>query len=53
MTMREFIRNHKSEIDNHIESIVPDFRRSNNEREMWINNDEYLYRLARRNGVRI
>lgn len=53
MTMCHFIKTHKSEIDNHIASIAPDFRRNNDERELWIRNDEYLYRLARRNGVRI
>lgn len=55
MTMREFIKQNKNEIDSAIQSVLkrPDLKLNNAEREQWILNDEGLYRWARQNRVRI
>jgi hypothetical protein len=52
--MRQFIRQNRNEIDQCIRNVVPNIGGINDdEREMWINNDEGLYRWARRSGCRI
>jgi hypothetical protein len=43
----------KDELDACIKRVVPDARINNEERRMWILNDEGLYRWARSAGVRI
>jgi hypothetical protein len=53
MTLVNFIKENRAEIDNCIKSVVPNASLNNNERRMWILNDEGLYRWARRSGVRI
>ena len=67
MTIREFIRQHRDEIDAAINAelyrydgrggrgTVPDPppKRNDEERRGWILNDEGLYRWARSEGVRI
>jgi hypothetical protein len=53
MTMRDFIKQNKEEIDSAIHSVVPDYRLNDTDRRQWINNDEGLYRWARSEGVRI
>jgi hypothetical protein len=67
MTIREFIRQHRKELDQAIlgaiyrydgnggKGTIPDGARVSNdeERRQWILNDEGLYRWARSEGVRI
>jgi len=53
MTMRNFIKKNREELDAHIKMICPNCKLNNNERESWIYNDEDLYRWARMEGVRI
>lgn len=67
MTIREFIRQHRSEIDDAINRVmyrydgnggrgtIPDPPPTHNdqERHQWIINDEGLYLWARQEGVRI
>jgi hypothetical protein len=51
MTLAEFIRENQAEIDAAIRSVVPNADIDNDEREMWIANDEGLYNLALDSGV--
>lgn len=53
MTLREFIKENKDEIDSCIKQVVPDARLNYEERRLWILNDEGLYNWARSYGVRI
>jgi hypothetical protein len=53
MSKRDFIRQNREEIDQLIKSVVPDARLNDEEREMWIMNDEGLYLWAKSEGVRI
>ena len=53
MTLREFIKENKDEIDESIKSVCPNCSLNNEERRLWILNDEGLYLWARREGVRI
>ena len=54
MTMREFIKVNKDEIDKIIKRANDyDYRITNEERKLWILNDESLYLWAYRSGVRI
>ena len=53
MTMREFIKENKEEIDAGIKRVCPNCRLNDEERRMWIANDEGLYLWARRSGVRV
>ena len=53
MTMREFIKQNKVELDQAIKNVVPDNRLNNEERQLWILNNENLYRWARNEGVKI
>jgi len=53
MTLREFIRRNKTELDQAIHSAVPGYKLNDEERRQWILNDEGLYRWARSEGVRI
>lgn len=54
MSKREFIQVNKEAIDNFIKSQVgQSFLINNREREMWVLNDERLYRWAKSVGVRI
>ena len=52
-SLREFIREHKSEIDEAIRRQVPNARINDDERRLWILNDEGLYNWARSERVRI
>ncbi len=52
MTMTQFIRNNKLLIDKYIRGFS-DGRINNQERRLWILNDELLYHWARHEGVRI
>jgi hypothetical protein len=52
MTMRTFIRDNRAALDAHILKACPNIGRLNdNERRMWIENDEALYLWARGEGV--
>jgi len=55
MTKKQFLKQYRSEIDLLIvEAVGKDNARLNDhERELWVCNDEYLYNMARRKGVRI
>lgn len=53
MTFKQFIKENRKEIDQCIKKAVPDVKINDEERRLWILNDESLYLWARRNGVRI
>ena len=53
ISLRDFIRAHRATIDNEIEKRIEGARRNDDERRMWILNDEKLYNWARSMGVRI
>lgn len=52
MSKREFIRKNRVEIDKQIKAVCDNVRLNDNERELWISNDEGLYRWAKREGAR-
>jgi len=58
MRMRDFIRQNRQQLDDTINSVlgeclVPLPRRNDQERELWIQNDEGLYNWAKREGVQV
>lgn len=67
MTMRQFLKDYREQIDSQINSVrfrhdgnggrgtipSPPPRYTNADREEWVKNDEPLYRLAQRAGVRV
>lgn len=53
MTMRDFIKTNRDEIDQCIRSVCPNVSLNNEERRQWILNDEGLYNWARSEGVKI
>jgi len=53
MTIKEFIKQNREELDRCIRLVVPDCRIDDDERRLWILNDEDLYNWARSEGVRI
>ncbi len=53
MRMRDFIREHRDELDEFIQSAAPGAPQNDNERELWVCNDEGLYHWARSEGVRV
>ena len=55
MSKREFIRTNRKEIDKAIRDRLndPDYRLNDEEREMWLLNDEGLYNWARSAGVNL
>lgn len=54
MTLRDFIKENRAQLDACILKTVPNLQRLNDEeRRQWILNDEGLYLWARREGVRI
>lgn len=53
MTIREFIRQNRENLDIVIQGQCPGAARNDGERRMWIMNDEGLYLWARAEGVRI
>ena len=52
MTMVEFIKQNKEELDKAIHRVVPNVKLNNEERRQWILNDEGLYQWAKREGWR-
>lgn len=53
MTLKQFIKENKAEIDAAIKRVCDNCRMNDRERRLWILNDEGLYRWARSEGVRI
>lgn len=53
MSLRDFIKQNKEEIDTCIKRVCPNCKLNNEDRRQWILNDEGLYLWARRSGVRI
>jgi hypothetical protein len=53
MTLAEFIKENKEEIDRAIKSACNNCKLNNEGRRLWILNDEGLYLWARSNGVKI
>jgi ABC-type nitrate/sulfonate/bicarbonate transport system substrate-binding protein len=56
MTLREWIRAHRAELDECIARALgrdKNLRANDDERRLWVLNDEGLYRWARSEGVRI
>ncbi|MFA5936514.1 MAG: hypothetical protein WC822_01405 [Candidatus Paceibacterota bacterium] len=54
MSMREFIRQHRKELDEYIRKPGSNIGSLNDkEREMWVLNDEGLYNWARQEGVKV
>jgi len=53
MTMKNFIKENREELDKCIKRVCPNCRMNNEERRLWILNDEGLYNWARSEGVRI
>jgi len=53
MTLKDFIKENREEIDAAIKRVCDNVRLTDEERRLWILNDEGLYRWARSEGVRI
>jgi hypothetical protein len=56
MTMKEFLRRNRSELDACIARALGRERNpipNDNERRLWVLNDEGLYNWARREGVKV
>jgi len=53
MTMRDFIKENRAELDAAIKRMCPNCGLNDEERRLWVLNDEGLYRWARSEGVRI
>ena len=53
MTLKQFIRDNRQELDEVIRRAVPGAAINDEERRLWILNDEGLYNWARSEGVRI
>lgn len=54
MTIQQFIKKHRVEIDEFIHcSLHSKYRLNDEEREQWILNDEGLYLWAKSEGVKI
>ena len=56
MKMQDFIKKNRKEIDAVIDATLradSPMRRNDNERRLWVLNDENLYRLAKWFGVKV
>ncbi len=53
MTMREFIKENREEIDECIRRVCDNCRLNDEERKEWIANDEGLYMWAKGEGVKV
>ncbi|MBI4330347.1 MAG: hypothetical protein HY673_03590 [Chloroflexi bacterium] len=53
MTMSQFIQQHREQLDREIHQRVPNLKLNDEERRLWVLNDEGLYRWARSEGVKI
>jgi hypothetical protein len=52
-SIHSFIQENKSEIDSYILKQIPNAKIDDEERRLWILNDEGLYLWAKREGVKI
>lgn len=52
-SLREWIKENRTEIDECIKRVCPNCRLDDNERRLWILNDEGLYNWARSERVNI
>ena len=43
MTKRDFIKEHREELDGYIQSVAKGSPKTDHERELWVDNDEGLY----------
>jgi len=54
MTMKQFLKEYRSLIDDTIKHYCGEnFKINNNERRIWVENDEVLYNLAKSKGVKV
>jgi len=53
MTLQTFIKENREELDKYIAKTHPNFPKNDEERRLWILNDEGLYLWARSEGVKI
>ena len=53
ISLRQWIKENRQEIDQCIRRVVPNARIDDDERRMWILNDEGMYRWARSEGVNV
>lgn len=53
MTLKTFIKDNRAEIDAAIKRVCDNCRLNDQERRLWVLNDEGLYRWARSEGCRI
>ena len=53
MTLKEFIRQNRKEIDKSVQKMCLGTYKNDEERRLWILNDEGLYNWARSEGVKI
>lgn len=53
MSLREFIRKYRNSIDAQIRKSGVRYRLSDQERELWVRNDESLCRMAKTEGVKV
>jgi len=53
MTLKNFIKENREELDRCIKNVCQNCRLNDQERRLWILNDEGLYRWARSEGVKI
>lgn len=52
-SLRDWIRENREMLDKEIQLLCPGAPKNDDERRLWVLNDEGLYRLARREGVNI
>ena len=53
MTIEDFVRQHREELDEIIQRVAPGSPRTDDERELWVMNDEGLANWAENEGVTI
>ena len=53
MTLKQFIAKYRKELNEHILNACPEAPLNDTERELWVLNDEGLYKWARSEGARI
>lgn len=53
MSLTKWIREHRRELDQHIQWVAPGAPQNDRERELWVRNDETLYHWAKAEGVRV
>jgi len=50
-SLRGWVRRHRESLDFYIQSAAPGSPKSDEERELWVLNDETLYNWAKQDGV--